>query len=585
MFMTRNEFTLLYDLLKNGLASKHILANRTGLSTEYITNAFSEFKAKGLVADDGLTDKGLRALEPYKVNNAVIMAAGMSSRFVPLSLEKPKGLLIVKNEVLIERQIEQLIEAGINDITLVLGYKKEAFFYLEDKYGVKVIINPEYNTKNNTETLYLAQKLLGNTYICSSDDYFVENVFDKYVYQSYYSAIHVTEKSNEWYMIPDSNGNISKVNKYGKDGDVMLGHVYWNKEFSDKFVDILNIHHELGDYDQNLWEDLLADNLDKLPPMEIKVYPNDVIFEFDSLDELRQFDAYYVDDTHSKIMKNICKVLECQEKDIIDFKAIKEGLTNTSFVFEVEGKKYVYRHPGDGTEEIISRQHEKKSLELAKSLEVDPTYIYMNEEEGWKISSFVPNVRTPRYDDFEDSKRVIAVIRQLHDRNLSVDWEFLPWQEALNIEKLLREKGDIAVKDFDELKSNVEYCYNKTVGDGVEMRFCHCDTYAPNWMLTNNQTILIDWEYAGNADPGCDLGAYIMDAMYEVEESEKFIKEYCGKEYNDKLLFHYLAYVAIVSYYWFVWALYRESCGAVMGESLHNWYVMAKRYSRYLVNK
>lgn len=585
MFMTRNEFTLLYDLLKNGLASKHILANRTGLSTEYITNAFSEFKAKGLVADDGLTDKGLRALEPYKVNNAVIMAAGMSSRFVPLSLEKPKGLLIVKNEVLIERQIEQLIEAGINDITLVLGYKKEAFFYLEDKYGVKVIINPEYNTKNNTETLYLAQKLLGNTYICSSDDYFVENVFDKYVYQSYYSAIHVTEKSNEWYMIPDSNGNISKVNKYGKDGDVMLGHVYWNKEFSDKFVDILNTHHELGDYDQNLWEDLLADNLDKLPPMEIKVYPNDVIFEFDSLDELRKFDAYYVDDTHSKIMKNICKVLECQEKDIIDFKAIKEGLTNTSFVFEVEGKKYVYRHPGDGTEEIISRQHEKKSLELAKSLEVDPTYIYMNEEEGWKISSFVPNVRTPRYDDFEDSKRVIAVIRQLHDRNLSVDWEFLPWQEALNIEKLLREKGDIAVKDFDELKSNVEYCYNKTVGDGVEMRFCHCDTYAPNWMLTNNQTILIDWEYAGNADPGCDLGAYIMDAMYEVEESERFIKEYCGKEYNDKLLFHYLAYVAIVSYYWFVWALYRESCGAVMGESLHNWYVMAKRYSRYLVNK
>ena len=98
------------------------------------------------------------------------------------------------------------------------------------------------------------------------------------------------------------------------------------------------------------------------------------------------------------------------------------------------------------------------------------------------------------------------------------------------------------------------------------------------------ETILIDWEYAGNADPGNDLGAYIMDAMWDVETTTEFIKEYCQEEYNDKLLFHYLAYVAIVSYYWYVWALYREACGAIIGEYLHNWYVMAKRYSKYLVN-
>ena len=47
-----------------------------------------------------------------------------------------------------------------------------------------------------------------------------------------------------------------------------------------------------------------------------------------------------------------------------------------------EGKKYVYRHPGDGTEEIISRKREKMALELAKSIEVDPTFIYMDDEEG-----------------------------------------------------------------------------------------------------------------------------------------------------------------------------------------------------------
>ena len=64
-------------------------------------------------------------------------------------------------------------------------------------------------------------------------------------------------------------------------------------------------------------------------------------------------------------MRNIARVLECKESDILNFQAINTGLTNTSFVFEVAGKRYVYRHPGDGTEAIISRKHEKKALELA----------------------------------------------------------------------------------------------------------------------------------------------------------------------------------------------------------------------------
>ena len=206
--MTKKEFTLLYAIKKYGIQSHRKIRDLTDLSTGFISQTMNEFLAKGWVDHDGITEKGIEALLPFKVDNAIIMAAGMSTRFVPLSLEKPKGLLVVKNEVLIERQIEQLQDAGINEIIIVLGYKKEAFFYLEDKFeGIKIIINPEYNTKNNTHTLYLAQAYIKNSYICSSDDYFEENPFDEYVYQSYYAAVHVHEKTNEWYMIPDENGN------------------------------------------------------------------------------------------------------------------------------------------------------------------------------------------------------------------------------------------------------------------------------------------------------------------------------------------------------------------------------------------
>ena len=585
--MTQNEFELLYCIRKHGLQSIRRIRADTGLSLGFISQTLRRMTERGFIDAAGITKAGLDALAPYKVDNAIIMAAGMSTRFVPLSLEKPKGLLEVKGEVLIERQIEQLRAAGIKDIVLVLGYKKEAFFYLEEKYDrLTIIINPEYHTKNNPHTLYLAQEHLGNSYICSSDDYFMENPFEEYVYRSYYASIHVDRKVNEWYMIPDRKGNISAVRKAGEDGYIMLGHVYWDRDFSAAMKELLNQDHETGDYSGIVWEQILADHCAALPPMEIKVYPDGTIFEFDSLEELRAFDDNYISHTHSRILKNICKVLGCGEADVLGFRIINDGLTNTSFIFEVKGRKYVYRHPGEGTEKIISRPHEKRALELAKDCGVDPTYLAMDENEGWKISVFVENIRKPDYASFADSLRVLSVLRTLHEKKLSVDWQFLPWEEAGKLEAILRnEKGGIADSSFDALKRAVGACYFACSGDGVEPCFCHCDTYAPNWMLTEDRTILIDWEYAGNADPGCDLGTYIMDSMWEVPQAEAFIRAYCGDSFDDRLCFHYLAYVALLSYYWYVWALYREACGAVMSESLYNWHRMAKRYSGYLTAK
>lgn len=70
------------------------------------SQVFKCLQEKGYLDGNGcMVDKGLAALKPYKVDNAVILAAGSASRFIPLSLEQPKGLYEVKGEPLIERQI------------------------------------------------------------------------------------------------------------------------------------------------------------------------------------------------------------------------------------------------------------------------------------------------------------------------------------------------------------------------------------------------------------------------------------------------------------------------------------------------
>lgn len=279
----------------------------------------------------------------YKVVNAVIMAAGFSSRFAPLSYEQPKALLKIKGEILIERQIRQLQEVGINDITVVVGYKKDLFNYLTDKFQVKIIENPEYDIRNNHSTLYYAKHLLGNTYICSADNYFAENVFESQVEQAYYSAVFEEGVTNEWCIKTNELGVITDVKVGGNNSWVMLGHVFFSEEFSKKFVDILERIYELPETHSLLWENIYISNIQELE-MYIRKYPKETIFEFDTLDELREFDSNYLNNTGSVILKKISEELKCEEQDIINTKPLQlEGVV-VGFEFLCKGRKYAYNY-------------------------------------------------------------------------------------------------------------------------------------------------------------------------------------------------------------------------------------------------
>lgn len=515
-----------------------------------------------------------------KVRNAVILAAGAATRFVPLSLEQPKGLYEVNGRRLIDRQIEQLLEAGITDITLVLGYKKEMFYYLRDKYGVKFILNPSFQTKNNIESLRLAKDVLGDSYVCSSDDYFVTNPFREEEEHSFYAGYRVGYKTNEMYVDVDGTGRITAMEKDRASGLILLGHSFWTKEFCREFFSIVDADRLVGRYHNAFWERLVRDHLESLPPFYLKEYPSGCIYEFDYFEELRDFDSTYVSNSNSRIIANIKSVFHCSDEDIVAFRCINEGLTNTSFIFRIAGEDYVYRHPGDGTEKIIDRRNERASLENARALGIDPTYIYIDVAEGWKISRYVPVFREPDYGSAEDSGLILSVLRKLHASDVKVDYGLRPWEDACSIESLLKAKDPQCFEPYEALKSRIGKLYESTVGDGVGKCFCHGDTYRHNWMIRpDGSVILIDWEYSGWSDPGIDVGYYIVDAMYEIDTAKAFIREYLLDSWTPGLESHYLSYTAIIAYYWFVWALYRESCGANMGESTRNWREMAERFS------
>lgn len=280
----------------------------------------------------------------YIVDNAVIMAAGTASRFAPLSYEKHKALIEVKGEVLIERQIRQLQEAGIPEIIIVVGYKKEQFSYLQEKFGVKIVENNDYLIRNNNASIYAVRDYLRNTYICSADNYFSENPFTLEVDDSYYAAVYADADTKEWCMGEDSEGYINSVQIGGSKAWFMLGHTFWSEVFSKRFVEILNQVYDLPETANMLWESIYMEHLDELK-MKIRKYPESIIFEFDTLDELRTFDESYICDTRSQILKYVAKALECQEKDIVDVRSYKTADNAAAGIyFSVKNTDYEYNY-------------------------------------------------------------------------------------------------------------------------------------------------------------------------------------------------------------------------------------------------
>ena len=557
------------------------LAEELGLSLGKVNSLFKEMKETQFLDQEGhLSELGKKALEPFRVQNAVIMAAGMSSRFAPLSYEIPKGLLKVKGQRLIEREIEQLQEAGIEDITVIVGYMQEKMFYLAEKYGVKIVVNNDYYKYNNCSSLMLVKDQLSNTYICSSDNYFVENPFEKYVYRGYYSTIFAEGETDEYCAIEDANHIIKGIQIGGENTWAMVGHVYFDRAFSEKFVEILEKEFKHEPYKEQLWEDYYSRHVNELH-LVARHYSADIIKEFDSLDELRQFDERYLMNANSEIIDNICETLHCIASDIMNIKPLKDGLTNTSFSFDCLGKKYVYRHPGVGTEKYIDRSSEAASMEVAAKLQIDRTFVAMSKDKGWKISEFITNARALDYDNWDHVEKAMELLRRLHQSGEKTNHNFDLIAGIDDFKEKLQTSNRFEFDGLDELDQLIATLIEFLKKDKAEKVLCHGDSYSPNFLLNEQDEMsLIDWEYSGMGDPAGDIGTFICCSNYTLEQAERVLEIYSQGVMDTKTKRHYLAYVAVTSYHWFLWALFQESVGKPVGEFLYIWYRYTKQYGQ-----
>ncbi len=231
-----------------------------------------------------------------KAKRAIIMAAGVGKRMQPLTQIIPKPLIEVNGKRMIDTIIDALIKNGIEEIYVVVGYLKEKFEILKEKYpNIKIIENPYYDTCNNISSLYAARNYLEDVIIADGDQIiYNSDILNPYFDRSGYNCVWTDEETKEWLLTIDKNGKVINCSRNGgKKGWQLYSISRWNKEDGNRLRKHLEKEFEVNKNDQIYWDDVALFCYPEEYDLGIKQMKKEDIIEIDSVEELVLIDKKY----------------------------------------------------------------------------------------------------------------------------------------------------------------------------------------------------------------------------------------------------------------------------------------------------
>ena len=155
------------------------------------------------------------------VKTAVIMAAGMGTRFGSMTEARPKGFIEAGGKAMVVRSVETLVGCGIERIIIGTGYLREAYEELATRFPqIECCFSPRYAETNSMYTLYNCRETIGD------DDFLLlesDLVFERRAITALMECdapdvmliTPVTKFQDQYYVESDANGILTRcsVNK------------------------------------------------------------------------------------------------------------------------------------------------------------------------------------------------------------------------------------------------------------------------------------------------------------------------------------------------------------------------------------
>lgn len=271
------------------------------------------------------------------------------------------------------------------------------------------------------------------------------------------------------------------------------------------------------------------------------------------------------------------------KEEIADIVVMKKGMTNRSFLFTCQNKKYIFRIPGAGTDKLINRKQEALVYHTISDKKICENVVYIDPNNGYKITEFLEGARVCNPLNQSDVDKCMECLRQFHALKLQVSHEFDFFKQIEFYESLWRGRPS-RFNDYIQTKKNVLSLRAYIENQVTEKVLTHIDAVPDNFLFIGNngkeEVRLIDWEYAGMQDPHVDVAMFCIYAIYNESQVDELIQTYFCGSCSDEVRIKIYCYIAVCGLLWSNWCEYKQNLGVVFGEYSRHQYEYAKKYYR-----
>ncbi|MBR5523889.1 MAG: NTP transferase domain-containing protein [Clostridia bacterium] len=565
--MNRRDKDVLLLLSECEYTSQRDLADTCGCSLGAVNGALKNLVAEAY-ADEQMrpTEKSRALLAVCAPRRAVLLAAGMDRAACP------RALLTVGGEPLIERLILQLQEVGVRDICVVVGFQKERFEYLIDRFGVELVVNPQYMQRNNLHSLALVADRLDNAYVIPCDLWFRENPFRYHELYSWYmvaenitveSSVRINRKQ-ELAMVPPLSG-----------GNAMVGVSYLlPEEAAIVRQRLLGMDVERR-YEGAFWEETLYEGNKLL--VGARLIASDQMLEVNSPEELFSRCA------RMDIAAVLAQQMGASPQEITALTLLKKGVINQSYSFSCRGERYVACFRERDIPVAPDLMEEAVTYAALAAEGLADTVVALDPQKGVKISRYIVHDHLCDPHNAKDVGACMQRLRYIHGRGLTTPHRFDLFEKLQEFED--RWEGvPSAYADYATTKAQVlslkEYIDRCPKG----WTLTHIDPVPDNFLMPAGEDAaavrLIDWEYAAMQDPHVDIAMFCLSAMYDHAQVDRVIDAYFPEGCDDATRLKIYCYIAVGGLLWSNWCECLQKSGIEFGDYSLRQYRYTKNYYR-----
>jgi thiamine kinase-like enzyme len=265
---------------------------------------------------------------------------------------------------------------------------------------------------------------------------------------------------------------------------------------------------------------------------------------------------------------------------VTTFSELSGGLTNSNYLVDVEGDRYVVRIPGASTELLaVDRENERYNAAAASTTGVSPRIVEVLEDVDVMVIAYVEGttMSSERLREPEMPSRIASSLRRLH-----AGPRFLKDFDMFRLtERYLRVCGE---RDYripegvDDHRGHVAEIERALGARPLSTVPCHNDLLAENYIDDGAQLWIVDFEYSGNNDPTFELGDTAQECGFDAGLRARLCEAYFG-EATPELLARMDLQALMADVGWTLWAAIQAR---ISGIAFDFWGWAEERWGRAL---